>query len=315
MKKSFALYIFGILLISSCNKISPVSFTQYHSFPGAIDSIAIYVNDSGDVLGHAANAIKFNYDEQRRVNEIVMGIMAYTSSPSESEIYLYAYTGNSTNPSSFIDSTIEDKAYITKHNLYYNDLGQKIKDTVVARYDRRLESGADSIENKSTLSEWYSFDPESSYNLMNLYYNDNSILGTNLTNYNSAGDIVNCHWRSFGDEDDSVIAYYPEANPFYALNIRVALQNQNPFTSTAYYPLSSDIASSPHLFKTFKGKNTVYFRTGAEGTTYINCTYSKNTSNQIDVMVLSNSGYNGYSPSGYGTEEPYYTTIKFYYHQ
>ena len=131
------------------------------------------------------------------------------------------------------------------------------------------------------------------------------------TYLNTTNDIPNYTWFSSGKQKNVISAYYADDNPFNKLNIKNAILNMSIFLYGTFYPLSFDICQPSHIFKSIRGSNETFYRYGTFEITQINCTYDKNSSNQVNVLVLSTSSYRYTDLNFYGR---FYTNLKFHYH-
>ena len=131
------------------------------------------------------------------------------------------------------------------------------------------------------------------------------------TYLDSQEDIPKYTWFSSGKQKNTISGYYVDDNPFHKLNIQAAFLNNIAFFPTTFYPLNFDPCQPKHLFKSIEGSNETYYRYGPNEKTIINCTYSKNAQDQIDILVLSTSSFEN------GTnilKGKFYTNLKFHFH-
>src|SRR5688572_26641590 len=121
-----------ISLLYSCQKPTDDPFTTGTSYPGALDSCAMFLHpgsfssDSGVYAGEQVQTFRFSYDDQRRVVK-----MAYVNiGINISNVYTtFYYNGQSKNAFLVKDSGSTSLPYVRTHKLFYDNQERVVLDS------------------------------------------------------------------------------------------------------------------------------------------------------------------------------------------
>lgn len=274
------------------------------SFSGALDSIAGVGGDSGAIAtpANSQTFVRFSYDAQRRVTKMSVSNKAY----------FFGYEGSSTNPSVMTDSTPPtsgDYATIIKTNFIYNTSGQLIKDTVTLYYRRHKVTNEVEYSTPILKKNEYSYSGNAHSRMRN-----GSSYQPDVTYFDNNGNISNCAWYGSGYELDTFKLHHNVLNPLNQLNIKSAFayQQGDPFFKLNFFPINIDLFQSKYLFKSFVGRNFLYYRTQPNEICYVDCSYRTDSNGKIDMIIYSAINYS--SATGLPLGGRGHMNIKFYYH-